>query len=167
MLTERIKVRAKDAIPLGIAHVAGRRLTFHKIGTRKNGSRTGKSDICVDPDSKSIVYGVLFEIPEQQFDDLNTLEKGYSPVEFVAHSPRLGAVTAVAHLADCTDATLVPYDWYRGLVLEGAFQHGIPEPYIRKYIQSVRVEDTTGSTYRDAKEAKALLERIRNAGNGV
>jgi len=167
MLTERIKVRAKDAKPLGMAHVAGRRLTFHKIGTRKDGSKNGKCDICIDPAPKAIVYGVLFEIPEPQFDDLNTYEKGYSSIELVVHSPHLGAVTAVVHLADTTEATLIPYDWYRDLVLEGALQHGIPEPYIREYIQSVRVEDTTGSTYKDAKDAKALLERLRNARNAT
>jgi gamma-glutamylcyclotransferase len=167
MLTERIKARANDANPLSIAHITGRRLTFHKIATRKNGSRTGKCDICIDPDPKAVVYGVLFEIPESQFDDLNTFEKGYSLVELVVHSPRLGAVTAVADLADRTDATLIPYDWYRDLVLEGALQHAIPKPYIRDYIQSVRVEDTRGSTYRDAREAKALMERIRNARNAA
>jgi gamma-glutamylcyclotransferase len=167
MLTQRIKARASDANPLGIAHTAGRRLTFHKIATRKDGSRNGKCDMCIDPDPKAIVYGVLFEIPESQFDDLNRFEKGYSLVELVVHSPRLGAVTAVADLADRTDATLIPYDWYRDLVLEGALQHAIPKPYIRDYIQSVRVEDTRGSTYRDAKEAKALVERIRNARNAA
>jgi gamma-glutamylcyclotransferase len=167
MLTERIKARARDANPLGIAHSAGRRLTFHKIATRKDGSRTGKCDICIDTDPKAIVYGVLFEIPESQFDDLDTFEQGYSLVELVVQSSRLGAVTAVADLADRTDATLIPYDWYRDLVLEGALQHAIPKAYIRDYIQSVRVEDTRGSTYRDAKEAKALVERIRNARNAA
>jgi len=167
MLTERIKARAIDANPLSIAHITGRRLTFHEIATRKNGSRTGKCDICIDPDPKAVVYGVLFEIPESQFDDLNTFEKGYSLVDLVVHSPRLGAVTAVADLADRTDAALISYDWYRDLVLEGALQHAIPRPYIRDYIQSVRVEDTRGSTYRDAREAKALMERIRNARNAA
>jgi gamma-glutamylcyclotransferase len=167
MLTERIKARARDANPLGIAHIAGRRLTFHKIGTRRDGSRNGKCDICIDPDPKAIVYGVLFEIPESQFDELNTFEKGYSSVELSVDSTRLGAVNAVAHLADKTDSTLIPYDWYRDLVLEGALQHAIPKPYIRDYIQSVRVEDTRGSTYGDAKEAKALVERIRNARNAA
>lgn len=163
MLTERIKVRASGSTPLSIAHVAGRRLTFYKIGTRKNDSKNGKCDICIDPDPNAIVYGVLFEIPESQFDELNTYEKGYSSIELVVHSPTLGAVTAIAHVADTTDATLIPYDWYRDLVLEGALQHGIPEPYIRAHIQSVRVEDTKGSTYKDAIEAKALVESIRNA----
>src|SRR5260370_42455179 len=152
MLAERIKVRARDAKPLSIADVAGRRLTFHKIGTMKDGSKNGKCDICIDADPKAIVYGVLFEIPEPQFTRLNTYEKGYSSIELVVHSPRLGAVSAVAHLADTTDATLIPYDWYRDLVLEGALQHGILEPYIREYIHSVRLEHTRVSTYNDAKD---------------
>ena len=109
MLTERIKDRAKDANPLGIAYVTARRLTFHKIGTRKDGSTNGKCDICIDPDPKSIVYGVLFEIPKPQFDKLDTYEKGYSSVELVVHSPLLGLVTAVAHVAGSTKATLIPY----------------------------------------------------------
>ena len=49
----------------------------------------------------------------------------------------------IAHVADSTDATLIPYDWYRDLVLEGAFPHGIPDCYMREYIQSVHVEDTS------------------------
>ena len=90
MLTERIKARANDANHLSIAHITGRRLTFHKIATRKNGSRTGKCDICIDPDPKAVVYGVLFEIPESQFDDLNTFEKGYSLIELGVHRLALG-----------------------------------------------------------------------------
>ena len=163
MLTDRIRARAKDAGTLGIAHVTGRRLTFHKIGNRKNGLTTGKCDICVDADPKAIVHGVLYEIPKAQFDDLNSQEKGYSSVELWVHSSNLGVIKAIAHVADNTDATLVPYDWYHELVLEGAREHKLPEYYIHDHIQNVPTEDTTGSTYKDAKEAKALLQRIRNA----
>ena len=141
MLTERIKARARDANPLGIAHIAGRRLTFHKIATRKDGSRTGKCDICIDTDPKAIVYGVLFEIPESQFDDLNTFEQGYSLVELVVHSFRLGPLLPLRISGIELTPTLIPYDWYRDLVLEGALQHAIPKAYIRDYIQSVRVEE--------------------------
>jgi len=162
MLTERITGRAKDAKKLGVAHITGRRLTFHKIGTRRNGSTTGKCDICIDADPKAIVYGVLYQIPKAQFDDLNTYEKGYSSIKLVVHSPELGVVSAVAHVADRTDATLIPYDWYHGLVLEGAREHKLPDYYIREHVQNVPVEDTTGSTYKDAKEAKALLQRLRD-----
>jgi cation transport regulator ChaC len=111
MLTERLKARAKDANELGIAHASGWRLTFHKVSTRKNGSRSGKCDIRTDHDPKAIVYGVLYEIPEEQFYNLNECEKDYSSYEIIVHSPKLGVVMAVAHVADNTDATLAPYDW--------------------------------------------------------
>lgn len=160
MLTERIRARAKDARMIGTGYVAGRRLTFQKIGTRKNGSKTGKCDISAD-DLQVTAYGVLYEIPEEQFEELNTHEKGYSIAQFVVHSGELGTVSAIAHVADNTDPTLVPYDWYHSLVLAGAREHGLPESHIHGYIENVAVEQTD-STYEDARKAKELLERIRN-----
>jgi hypothetical protein len=161
MLTERITVRAKDARKIGVGYVCGRRLTFHKIGTRRNGSKTGKCDIRSDADPEAIAYGVLYEIPDDQFNELNTHEKGYSTANLVVHSDDLGEVAAVAHVADITDSTLIPYDWYHGLVLAGARQHDLPTSYIQDYIEHVPVEQTD-STYRDAIEAKELLLCIQN-----
>jgi hypothetical protein len=160
MLTERITVRAKDAKKVGIGYVCGRKLTFHKIGTRKNGSRTGKCNICSDDDPKAIVYGVLYEIPNDQFSELNSYEKGYSITKLIVHSAAAGEIAAVAHDADSTDLTLIPYDWYHSLVLAGARQHNLPTFYIQDYIAHIPFEETD-STYKDAKEAKELLLRIQ------
>lgn len=161
MLTERITVRARDAKKVGIGYVCGRKLTFHKVGTRKNGSKTGKCNICSDDDPKAIVYGVLYEIPDDQFNELNTYEKGYSIAKVVVQSAAAGEITAVAHVADSTDLTLIPYDWYHGLVLAGARQHDLPTSYIQDFIAHIPVEQTD-SMYKDAREAKTLLLRIQN-----
>ncbi len=160
MLTDRLRERV-EAAKLGVAHIAGRKLTFHKPSIRKDGARTGKCDIPIQTDPNSIVYGVLFQMTEKQFDELNEYEKGYSTIELSVHSYDLGVAKAIAHVADTTDATLIPYDWYRDLVLEGAREHKLPEYYVREQIQNVRAEDSTGSTYKDAKAAKALLKRVR------
>jgi gamma-glutamylcyclotransferase len=161
ILAERIRDHAKDARKIGVGYVSGRRLTFHKIANHSDGSKAGKCDIRIDADPEAIAYGVLYEIPDGQFDKLNTYDKDYSLAILIVHSAVLGEVEAIAHIADSTDSTLIPYDWYRDLVLAGARQHTMPTSYIRYYIERLTVEHAD-STYKDAREAKESLRRIQN-----
>lgn len=130
MLTKRLTDRVSGATKIAVARVIRRRLAFHKRST--DGS--GKCDIPAIDDLSSIVYGVLFNIPKDQFVELDRHEGvGYGyirrKVEVVVGSRSLSAQTYLA-TEDAIDAGLVPYDWYHRLVLEGAREHGLPRGYI-------------------------------------
>ncbi len=54
------------------------------------------------------------------------------------------------------DATCVPFDWYRDLVVTGAIEHGLPAPYIEELSQVPVMSD---QNVRRAAGARKLLCR--------
>ncbi len=164
MLTERLC--APDRIPgaklMGVGLITGRRLTFHKVSSRKIGQKSGKCDITIDPSPSSEVYGVVFEVPDlDALDEVEGVGRGYSRTPVWVHSFRFPCLEAQTYTADATDASVKPYDWYWSLVLAGAEQHGLPQHYIETYIRSVKpVEDPGGDKYRDCRNGCAILSKL-------
>ena len=132
MLTKRLHAanRAPSAVAVGIGFVNGRRLTFDKVSS----DGAGKCDIEASGNSACRVYGVLFELAESdkpQLDRAEGLGKGYREenVEVVTSS---GLRNAFTYVATAKNPTLVPYHWYKDLVLAGATEHDLPEAYIER-----------------------------------
>jgi cation transport regulator ChaC len=127
MLSKRLRARTPSALVSGVGYVVGRRLTFDKVST--DGS--GKCDM--EPAASSDrVYGVLFAIPSSEksaLDAAEGLNKGYreEQVDVVTAS---GTRKAIAYVATAKDPALRPYHWYKALVVAGAVEHDLPEPYI-------------------------------------
>lgn len=127
MLLARIRARVPSARALGPAALPGFRLTFHKIGA--DGS--GKCDI--EPASvDTMVHGVLFDVDaadEPALDRAEELGHGYDK-----HTLRVRAAdgehAAFTYVALRRDPGLRPFRWYHALVLAGAREHGLPEPYV-------------------------------------
>lgn len=130
MLTERLRQRVPGAKPVGVGQVGGRRLAFHK------GSKdlSGKCDIPVTANQTDVAHGVLFNIPINEMGALDKAEglgSGYEleTVEVtVSGGAKLEATTYVASVGKI-DVKLVPYDWYKELVVAGAQQHSLPGAY--------------------------------------
>jgi len=130
MLERRLKAadRAPSARFTGTGFVTGRRLTFDKVGI--DGS--GKCDIEATGNAADRVYGVLFEISNEEkaaLDRVEGLGKGYdeAAVRVLAMD---GAYDAVTYVALMKAADLKPYDWYRAFVVAGAVEHGLPDDYV-------------------------------------
>jgi hypothetical protein len=124
MLTHRLRGRAPTARAIGTGFVEGHRLAFDKVST--DGS--GKCNIEPTNSPADRVYGVLFRIAasDAQFlDEAEGLGRGYQKRDVRVVCPSV-TEAAVAYLADRTNPTLAPYDWYMEFVVRGAIEHSLP-----------------------------------------
>ena len=91
------------------------------------------------------VHGALFHIPPGQKDRLDKAESlgaGYDQRELRVETGD-GHVEAWTYIAgqDYVDESLIPYDWYRDLVVAGAESLGLPVGYVDVLRSVVVVKD--------------------------
>jgi hypothetical protein len=158
LLKERILARCPSARKLGTGKAVGLKICFDKTSARKNGMQCGKANLFLD--DASFVWGVIYEMPESEFEALSEMEKGYSVFEMSVNSPELGVVVCAFHNSDQLFTGLPIYDWYLQLVIAGAQQNNLPPGYIAELESFQSVPDPGGDKYRDAREARELLEVV-------
>ncbi len=127
MATRRLRARTPSAQPLGVAHLPGHRLMWHKAG--RDGS--AKCDIVQTGHADDGVWGVLFEIALHERPLLDTAEglgRGYEHKSVQVLTGQ-GVVVAGAYHATHVDGSLQPFDWYLAYVVHGAREHGLPAHY--------------------------------------
>ncbi|MCR8960617.1 gamma-glutamylcyclotransferase [Variovorax sp. S2] len=129
MSTHRLQGRVPSARAMGIARLAGHQLRWHKI-SKKDGS--GKCDVIVSDAFDASVYGVLYEIKALEKSALDRFEGlGFGYQEKSVEVDLQGKIVqALTYFATNTDASLVPWTWYRAHVVAGAREHGLPTAYI-------------------------------------
>jgi gamma-glutamylcyclotransferase (GGCT)/AIG2-like uncharacterized protein YtfP len=158
MLAERLCARVAGATVVGVASLAGRRLQFHK----RSIDGSGKCDIPTTANPQDTVYGVLFEVPEDQLSELDRFEGAGSGYERITADVTFdGASTPAAiYIADAqhTDAALLPYDWYHDLVLAGARQNSLPADYVTKIAATATKPDPDSTR----KTRLAAIEALKN-----
>jgi gamma-glutamylcyclotransferase (GGCT)/AIG2-like uncharacterized protein YtfP len=134
MLGQRMTARVPGARLMGAACLRGHRLAWHKV----NVDGSGKCDVV--PDSDSAVWGVLYDIDHEgkrALDGFEGLGRGYAEKRVsVEHGDRM--VAAFTYYATETRGDLLPYGWYRDIVLRGALQNGLPADYVES-IETVEV----------------------------
>jgi gamma-glutamylcyclotransferase (GGCT)/AIG2-like uncharacterized protein YtfP len=127
MFSPRLRQRVPGARLVGTAILRAHALRWHKVA--KDGS--GKCDI-VPAEPGSIVHGVLYEIPaheKQHLDRAEGLGFGYAEKQVLVEC-RTAMLTATAYVATHVDDSLLPFTWYRALVIAGAIEHGLPIAYV-------------------------------------
>jgi hypothetical protein len=110
---------------------------------------------------------VLFEIPlaqRQKLDKAEDHDKGYRRDDgFVVVSTGGGKkVTASTYIAraEARDESLLPYDWYRALIVAGGLEHELPERYLSLLRDVVVIPD------RDAKRREKNRLLLQRTGYG-
>ncbi len=132
MSSERLRARTPSAISLGKARLPGYTLRWHKLG--RDGS--GKCDIEFSDAPGAAVWGVLYRIDGAEKDRLDAVE-GLG-VGYDEQTVRVQADTGVSDVLtykarpDKIDPALRPLAWYKGHVLRGATEHGLPGEYVRR-----------------------------------
>lgn len=154
MLVRRLQERAPSARVLGTGVLTGYALRWHKVGQ----DRSGKCDALATGNANDVVYGVLYEISARDKPALDAAEglgAGYEEKAADIQTPA-GVVRAHLYRATQTDAAMVPFDWYKALVVAGARQHALPAGYVAG-LMAVR-------SIPDPDAARALLnESLLNA----
>lgn len=125
MATARLRARAASARPLGAARLAG----FAWRCNKDSLDGTAKANLARESGGET--WGVLFEIEGGDLEALDRSEGGY---ERIAVSVRLGEAaehTAYTYVSErVCEPGVLPADWYLGLVVAGAREHGLPEAWI-------------------------------------
>jgi gamma-glutamylcyclotransferase len=128
----RIEERVGRVVVRGSGRLDRHALRFHKTG--RDGS--GKADAFATGNAADVVHGVVYEMAVEakrtldRFEGLGTdyLEKD------VTIATAMGDVASTVYYAHPArvDPTAVPFDWYLGLVIEGARWHRLPESYVER-----------------------------------
>ena len=141
MLTRRLCApgRAPSATMQATGYITGHRLTFDKLG--KDGS--GKCDALRTGKQLHRVYGVVYEIAHADraaLDEAESLGVGYDAarVQVITHD---GRITALTYIARLKQAQLVPFRWYRDLLIAGATEHRLPPDYIQNLRAIPAIDD--------------------------
>jgi cation transport regulator ChaC len=152
MLTRRLHERTPSAIAKDVGYVSRRRLTFDKVSS--DGS--GKCDIESTSYQDDRVYGVVFEIARKEKEELDKAEgrgKGYCEEQVVVISSS-GSIEALTYVATKKEPALLPYHWYKALVVAGAVEHTLPTPYV-EWLRTVN--SIVDPNVRRRAEKEALL----------
>ena len=152
----RMLERVSSSRLLAAIPMPGRKLTFHK----RSGDGSGKCNL-VELGGTEEAYGALYEFDsgdKAALDDLEGLGKGYDQAQLrfshsgVAYQPFV-YIASRSHVKP----SLVPYDWYKALVIAGARHLRFPEAYIAE-LESVASKPDLDASRRADREQ--LLVRI-------
>lgn len=124
----RLVARVPSARAVDVVEMRGHRLAFDKRST--DGS--AKCHVYTEEADHHTVYGALYEFDARHKPRLDAAEGG-GYRERIARVPLNGngyrPYTYVARQSHI-EPDLLPYHWYKSLVLAGARFHGFPEHYI-------------------------------------
>jgi gamma-glutamylcyclotransferase len=155
MRSSRLKARTPSATPLGIGQLKGHALRWHKAGS--DGS--GKCDVEHTGHDGDVVWGVLYTLDVAEkpaLDKVEGLGIGYTEkCANIVNGDEI--IEAWLYVAIEIDASLIPHDWYKAFVVEGAREHGLPQDYVTALDSVVTKPDPDAA--RAAVNAKILASR--------
>ena len=156
MLSARLTARCASARVIGTAVAAGYDIAFDKIGQDGSGKAT------LLRAETSVVHGALFHLDHGDLTVLDQIEgvgRGYDR-RSIAVRQQDQLEQAVAYIAPVAsrDANLLPFDWYRGLVLAGAHERRLHSDWIARLQRIVSLPDPQTDRPRRL-EAMQILSR--------
>jgi gamma-glutamylcyclotransferase len=162
MLAERLKERCPRAEFVGVAEVEGYSVDFSKV------SKDGSGKATLSPTLSSTARGSLFRIPTSERSHLDDAEgPGYwrDDAFLVRRSDDKSSVKVTTYLAEkrALNSRLLPYDWYRDLIVAGAEQCNLPLEY-RQVLESSETIPDPEPTRKSRLLALTLLNRRWEAG---
>ncbi len=154
----RLASRVPSALVVGVIEMPGWLLAFHK----RSVDGSGKCLCYTEQGKHHKMYGVVYEFDARDKANLDALEgnnKGYSAelVQFPLHGK---TYTPYIYKAQSThiDPTLIPYHWYKSLVLAGARYHKLPPDYVAS------IEATPSKSDPDARRTQENENLLRHIG---
>ena len=140
LLGRRMTQRVPSARPVETAVLRGFELRWHKVG--QDGS--AKCDIVASAAPGGLVHGVVYELAaaEKHFlDAAEGLGRGYEEMQVGLETASGAHIHAWTYYATDKDADLLPFTWYKALVLAGALERGLPSDYIDRLRAVAAIED--------------------------
>ena len=157
MYSKRLIKRVPSADFLDIGKSHGFKVEFFKRS--KDGS--GKATLIRTKNKSDIIWGTISSILKKEkhlLDEAEGLREGYNE-ECIPIKTETGKnICTITYIAEDSyiDKELIPYRWYKRLVIEGAKENRLPEKYIEKLKLQKDKEDK--NTERAKCELKILEE---------
>ncbi len=154
---ERLRRRTPSAVFLTTFELRGWQLSFDKRGF--DGS--AKATIAPTEAGGDLVHAAVFELHADEKPALDRIEgvnKGYHA--HVLSLPGLGEVHTYKADTEFQDGSLIPFRWYRDLVVYGGRFHGFPRPYIEDIAALPVAEDPDAARRREHDD---ILSAMRTA----
>ncbi len=133
--THRMRTRVPSAQALGLASLSGMRLAIDK----RSPDGSGKANLVSDPSGE--VWGAVYAIDPAHWLALDRHEPRYSRVEVEVERPAGPCLRVQTYVSTHTAGGLVSFDWYKGLIVEGAREHGLPAHYVETLEQLPEMPD--------------------------
>lgn len=154
LLVERMRDRGAAFVAVRPAVLREHRLVFDKRGA------DGTARANVTPSAGGVVYGVVYDLPDDGLEALAVFEGGYDlaevRVEVAGEDGAVEQVTAAAFVARLNRRTSAPpARSYVALILQGLAQHGLPDA------ARVEVEQAAAGAGRAAQTGLALALALR------
>lgn len=145
----RLTRRLPAAELLGSGFVAARSLVFHK----RSVDGSGKCCLLAAGDGVHVAVYSFDEASQARLDDIEGVGRGYEVTTLEV--PGFGDCYTYAAAPDYVDERLLPYDWYRDLVVLGCRKLGFPRDYVQRIETHPSVPDP------DAARAAANRRLVR------
>lgn len=123
----RLQYRVPSARAIGTVGLMGWQLNFHKRGQ----DASAKCNILQTGITADVVYGAVYEMLVSEKDKLDKVEglnSGYSLAQIEIAGQR--KVFFYQAEDEYIDDELLPFDWYKELVVAGGRFHAFPETYL-------------------------------------
>lgn len=132
MLRSRLEERVGEVVDRGVAKLKEYKIKFNKKG--KDGS--GKTNITLQ--KKSEVWGVGYELTDEQINLLDGIEDGYKrdTINVILENKKVQAEIYFA-LPEKIDGSLLPTIEYLDFLMSGAQEHDFPKIYL-EFLQSIK-----------------------------
>jgi len=133
MYSKRLIERVQSAEIIGIGKSQGFKIEFSK----KSKDKSGKATLIRTTNKLDIIWGTISTILKKEkplLDKAEGLGEGYNVECIHVKTETCVDIYPITYIAEDSyiDKKLIPYSWYKTLVIEGAKENGLPEKYIEK-----------------------------------
>jgi gamma-glutamylcyclotransferase (GGCT)/AIG2-like uncharacterized protein YtfP len=133
MKSDRLNKRVPLAEMIGRAKLPDKRLIFFN---KASNDGPYKANIVHSPGHE--VWGVLYELLEEDIQKLDSIEGGYKRITVNVLIGSDESIEAYAYVAVTPSIVGKPYDWYMHFQFDGVKENGLPPEYIM-YLKDVGV----------------------------
>ncbi len=133
MYSKRLIKRVPSVKILCIGKSQGFKVEFSK----RSEDKSGKATLIKTTNKSDIIWGTISIISKKEkplLDKAEGLGKGYYEEYIPIKTKTDEGIYLLTYIAEDSyiDKKLIPYSWYKTLVIEGAKENGLPKKYIEK-----------------------------------
>lgn len=162
----RLIRRVPNARLVTTTHLDGHRVSFSK----RSHDGSSKCNLATSECADSAVHVAIYAIPiteKHLLDSAEGLGKGYDQASCrvtVADE----AFDVFTYIAAATHIVreLLPYEWYKSMVVQGARYHGFPDDYIREFESQPSMPDPDSLRRIEAEKIVSQLQKQKRRSIG-